>query len=65
MLWTSGVFSTARDVSLYAQALLDRLAGRQSEFPLKHHLRGSPPIQDLRGEVATATAEALRLYGGG
>ena len=31
----AGVFSTARDVSVYAQALLDRLAGRQSEFPLK------------------------------
>jgi CubicO group peptidase (beta-lactamase class C family) len=27
------------------------------------HVRGSPPIQDLRGEVATATAQALRLYG--
>ena len=24
-------------------------------------VRGSPPIQDLRGEVATATAQALRL----
>src|SRR6476646_1552294 len=31
----AGVFSTARDVSFYAQALLDRLAGRPSEFPLK------------------------------
>jgi len=31
----AGVFSTARDVSLYAQALLDRLAGRPSKFPLK------------------------------
>jgi CubicO group peptidase (beta-lactamase class C family) len=31
----AGVFSTAHDVSIYAQALLDRLAGRQSEFPLK------------------------------
>jgi CubicO group peptidase (beta-lactamase class C family) len=27
------------------------------------HVRGSPPIQDLRGDVATATAQALRLYG--
>jgi CubicO group peptidase (beta-lactamase class C family) len=25
------------------------------------HVRGSPPIQDLRGEVATATAQALGL----
>jgi CubicO group peptidase (beta-lactamase class C family) len=29
------------------------------------HLRGSPPIQELRGDVATATAQALRLYGSG
>ncbi|KUH83104.1 serine hydrolase [Mycobacterium sp. IS-1556] len=31
----AGVFSTARDLSIYAQALLDRLAGRPSKFPLK------------------------------
>lgn len=31
----AGVFSTAHDISLYAQALLDRLAGRPSDFPLK------------------------------
>ena len=31
----AGVFSTARDVSVYAQALLDRLADRPSKFPLK------------------------------
>ncbi|RZT19101.1 CubicO group peptidase (beta-lactamase class C family) [Mycobacterium sp. BK558] len=30
----AGVFSTARDVGLFAQALLDRLAGRESAFPL-------------------------------
>jgi CubicO group peptidase (beta-lactamase class C family) len=30
----AGVFSTAHDVSIYAQALLDRLAGRASQFPL-------------------------------
>ena len=165
----AGLFSTAHDVSIFAQALLDRLAGRPSEFPLEQatlelmttpqqpghtaeqlqtaneaareavaktpnttnpllaphypaitgqnlrgfgwdidslnspprgvvfpigsfghtgftgttlwmdpgsdtyvvllsnsiHLRGSPPIQELRGEVATATARALRLYGSG
>ncbi|HJT94438.1 MAG TPA: serine hydrolase domain-containing protein [Mycobacterium sp.] len=154
----AGVFSTARDVSIFAQALLDRLAGRPSEFPLTQatlelmttpqqpghtaeqlqtandatraaasptypamegqnlrgfgwdidtylsvprgmvfpvgsfghtgftgttlwmdpgsdtyvvllsnsiHVRGSRPIQALRGEVATATARALRLYGSG
>jgi CubicO group peptidase (beta-lactamase class C family) len=163
----AGVFSTAHDVSIFAQALLDRLAGRPSEFPLAQpalelmtapqqpghaaqqldaanaaareaiaktpnatnpllaphypairgqnlrgfgwdidtalstprgivfpigsfghtgftgttiwldpgsdtyvvllsnsiHVRGSPPIQELRGEVATATAQALGLYG--
>lgn len=31
---SAGVFSTAGDVGRYAQALLDRLAGRQSAFPL-------------------------------
>ena len=30
----AGVFSTAQDVGVYAQGLLDRLAGRPSEFPL-------------------------------
>src|SRR5262249_41813084 len=30
----AGVFSTAHDVGIFAQALLDRLAGRASEFPL-------------------------------
>ena len=31
----AGVFSTAADMSVFAQALLDRLAGRPSKFPLK------------------------------
>lgn len=31
----AGVFSTAGDVALFAQALLDRRAGRPSDFPLK------------------------------
>jgi CubicO group peptidase (beta-lactamase class C family) len=31
---SAGVFSTVRDLGLFAQALLDRLAGRPSEFPL-------------------------------
>lgn len=31
----AGVFSTVQDVGRYAQALLDRLAGRPSEFPLQ------------------------------
>jgi CubicO group peptidase (beta-lactamase class C family) len=31
---SAGVFSTVRDLGLFAQALLDRLAGRPSNFPL-------------------------------
>jgi CubicO group peptidase (beta-lactamase class C family) len=31
----AGVFSTAHDVSIFAQAMLDRLADRPSEFPLR------------------------------
>lgn len=152
----AGVFATAHDVSIFAQALLDRLAGRPSDFPLQQatlevmttpqqpghsarqlqaandadrragaphypaingqnlfgfgwdidtafsrprgsifpvgsfgntgftgttlwmdpesdtyvillsnsiHVRGSPPISDLRGEVATEAARGLGLYG--
>ncbi|WP_375481586.1 serine hydrolase domain-containing protein [uncultured Mycobacterium sp.] len=153
----AGVFATAQDVSIYAQALLDRLADRPSKFPLTRatlelmtipeqpghtpnqveaannarkatapkypvingqnlfgfgwdidtfysmprgvvfpvgsfgntgftgtslwmdpgsdtyfillsnaiHVRGSTPISDLRGEVATAAAQTLHLYGSG
>nr|WP_234808951.1 serine hydrolase domain-containing protein [Mycolicibacter hiberniae] len=32
---SAGVFSTAGDIGRYAQALLDRLAGRPSPFPLR------------------------------
>lgn len=130
---SAGVFSTAPDIGKYAQALLDRLAGRTSTFPLKQstvelmtspqqpasagselrgfgwdidtshskprgalfpvgsfghvgftgvslwmdpgsdtyvivfanviHQRGGPPIVTLSGDVATATAQALHLYG--
>jgi len=144
----AGVFSTAGDVALFGQALLDRLAGRPSDFPLQQatlqlmtqpeqpataqsgatiftpdgqptkgvaargfgwdinsafsrprgavfpigsfghtgftgtslwmdpgsdtvlvllanavHPRGNPPISALRGQVATAAAEALGLHG--
>ncbi len=34
----AGLFSTAHDVSIYAQALLDRLARRPSKFPLSKRL---------------------------
>ena len=128
----AGVFSTAHDVGVFAQALLDRLAGRTSTFPLTQstlklmtspqqpgpgpdlrgvgwdidtphsrprgtifpvgsfghtgftgttlwidpgsdtyvivlanviHQRGGPPIVGLSGDVATAAARALHLYG--
>lgn len=32
---SAGVFSTVHDIGRYAQALLDRLAGRRSAFPLR------------------------------
>ena len=126
------MFSTVYDVGRYAQALLDRLAGRPSPFPLRQataelmttpqqpdgvgdlrgfgwdidtyqssprglifpvgsfghtgftgvtlwmdlgsdsyvvvlgnviHQRGGPPVAPLSGEIATAAARALNLYG--
>lgn len=36
----AGVFSTARDMGVFAQALLDRLAGRPSVFPLRRETLG-------------------------
>ncbi|MGW0160175.1 serine hydrolase domain-containing protein [Mycobacterium sp. NPDC003323] len=128
---SAGVFTTAADVGRFAQALLDRLAGRPSAFPLSRqslermttpqasvggdqrglgwdidtahsaprgavfpvgsfghtgftgtslwldpgsdtyvvvlanviHQPGGPPIGTLSGQIATATARALRLYG--
>lgn len=130
---SAGVFSTAQDVGRYCQALLDRLAGRPSPFPLARptaelmttpqqpaavvgaqrgfgwdidtyqstprgqvfpvgsfghtgftgvsvwldpgsdsyvivlanviHQRGGPPIVTLSGNIATAAARALHLYG--
>ncbi len=54
----AGVFSDAHDVSIFAQALLDKLAGRPSAFPLKQATlelmcRPEQPVQ----------AKALRGYG--
>ena len=37
---SAGVFSTVRDLGLFAQALLDRLAGRPSAFPLTQQQPG-------------------------
>jgi SSS family transporter len=56
----AGVFSTAHDVSLLAQALLDRLAGRPSNFPLKQstlELMVAPQQPGhAAGQVAAANA---------
>jgi uncharacterized protein YbbC (DUF1343 family)/CubicO group peptidase (beta-lactamase class C family) len=52
----AGVFSTADDVALFAQALLDRLAGRPSNFPLKREtleLMTTPEQPDSAENSAT------------
>ncbi len=54
----AGVFSTARDVSIYAQALLDRLAGRASEFPLKQATLGLMTTPEQPGHTAQQIAAA-------
>lgn len=51
----AGVFSTGRDVGVFAQALIDRLAGRPSAFPLEQSTLQvmttpqQPGGHDLRG----------------
>jgi SSS family transporter len=56
----AGVFSTAHDVSLFAQALLDRLAGRPSKFPLRQStlMLMTTPEQPGHhaGQIASANA---------
>jgi SSS family transporter len=52
----AGVFSTAGDVALFGQALLDRLAGRPSDFPLQEttlHLMTQPKQPATAGSGAT------------
>ncbi len=48
----AGVFSTAHDVSIYAHALLDRLADRPSEFPLKQATLSVAPVNTNSPPVA-------------
>ena len=48
----AGVFSTAHDVSIYAQALLDRLAGRPSKFPLKQATLDLMTTPEQPGHIA-------------
>lgn len=54
----AGLFSTADDVAVYAQSLLDRLAGRPSKFPL------SPTVlQKMVAPGQPATGTVLRGFG--
>ncbi|HEX6495169.1 MAG TPA: exo-beta-N-acetylmuramidase NamZ domain-containing protein [Acidobacteriaceae bacterium] len=54
----AGFFSTAADVSTYAQALLDRLAGRPSNFPLNQLT-----LAKMTEPEQPATGTALRGFG--
>jgi CubicO group peptidase (beta-lactamase class C family) len=54
----AGVFSTAHDVSIFAQALLDRLAGRSSEFPLMQTTLESMTSPQQPGHSAQQLAAA-------
>jgi CubicO group peptidase (beta-lactamase class C family) len=59
----AGVFSTAHDVSIYAQALLDRLADRPSKFPLKQatlELMTSPEQPGHTAQQLDAANDAAR-----
>jgi CubicO group peptidase (beta-lactamase class C family) len=59
----AGVFSTAYDVSIYAQALLDRLAGRPSWFPLTQatlQLMTSPQQPGHTAQQLAAANDAAR-----
>jgi CubicO group peptidase (beta-lactamase class C family) len=59
----AGVFSTAHDVSIFAQALLDRLAGRPSSFPLKQatvELMTTPQQPGHTAEQLEAANDAAR-----
>ena len=59
----AGVFSTAHDVSIYAQALLDRLANRPSKFPLKQatlELMTSPQQPGHTAQQLAAANDAAR-----
>ncbi len=51
----AGVFSTAGDVAVFAQALLDRLAGRQNRFPLQ---QATLKLMTEPEQPATAAADA-------
>lgn len=54
----AGVFSDGDDVAIYAQNLLDRLAGRPSKFPLTRRV-----LEKMVAPEQPATATALRGFG--
>jgi SSS family transporter len=54
----AGLFSTAGDVAVYAQNLLDRLAGRPSHFPLQQLT-----LEKMTTPAQPATGTALRGLG--
>ncbi len=54
----AGFFSTAADISIFAQALLDRLAGRPSSFPLNQLT-----LAKMTEPEQPATGTALRGFG--
>jgi CubicO group peptidase (beta-lactamase class C family) len=59
----AGVFSTTDDASIYAQALLDRLADRPSKFPLKQatlELMTSPQQPGHTAQQLKAANDAAR-----
>jgi CubicO group peptidase (beta-lactamase class C family) len=59
----AGLFATAHDVAAFAQALLDRLAGRPSEFPLTQttlELMTSPQQPGHTAGQLRAANDALR-----
>jgi CubicO group peptidase (beta-lactamase class C family) len=62
----AGVFSTGHDVSSYAQALLDRLAGRPSRFPLQQatlQVMTTPQQPGHNAEQVAAANSAARAAG--
>jgi uncharacterized protein YbbC (DUF1343 family) len=54
----AGLFSTADDMAVFAQSLLDRLAGRPSKFPLSRTV-----LQKMVAPEQPATGTALRGLG--
>ena len=59
----AGLFSTAHDIGIYSQSLLDRLAGRPGEFPLQQatlEVMTTPQQPGHTGQQLEAANEATR-----